>query len=59
MKKIINGKLYNTETAELLEMYQYLWKNHWEYYREELYRTKKEPILSTERVALLANIQKP
>lgn len=41
MKKIIDGKTYNTETAELLGIYQYLWKDDYYYCREELYRTKK------------------
>ena len=41
MKKIIEGKTYNTETAKLLGVYQYLWKGDYHYCREELYRTKK------------------
>ena len=41
MKKIIDGKTYNTETAEFLGVYQHLWKGDFHYCREELYRTKK------------------
>lgn len=41
MKKIIEGKTYNTETAELLGTYQYLRRDDYHYCREELYRTKK------------------
>ena len=41
MKKIIEGKTYNTETALLLGDWQNLWKGDYHYCREELYRTKK------------------
>lgn len=41
MKKIIEGKTYNTETALLLGDWQNLWKGDYHYFREELYRTKK------------------
>lgn len=41
MKKIIEGKTYNTETALLLGDWQNLWKGDYHYCREELYHTKK------------------
>ena len=41
MKKIIEGKTYNTETALLLGDWQNLWKGDYHYCREELYRTRK------------------
>lgn len=41
MKKIIEGKTYNTETAQFLGDWQNLWKGDYHYYREELYHTKK------------------
>jgi len=42
MKKIINHKVYNTETAELIDEYwNGLEKNDWHYLYEELYMTKK------------------
>lgn len=50
MKKIIEGKTYNTETALLLGDWQNLWKGDYHYCREELYRTKREPISFMERV---------
>lgn len=41
MKKIISGKVYNTETAEFLGEDSYSNITDWHYYSEELYRTKK------------------
>lgn len=41
MKKIIEGKTYNTETAQFLGDWQNLWEGDYHYCREELYRTKK------------------
>lgn len=41
MKKIIDGKIYNTETAEYLGDYQYSYPSDFSYYYEKLYRTKK------------------
>lgn len=41
MKKIINGKTYNTETAEYLESYTHSTPRNFNYYYEEFYRTKK------------------
>lgn len=41
MKQVVGGKVYNTETAELLGEYSYGEITSWHYYREELYRTKK------------------
>ena len=41
MKKIIDGKLYDTETAECLGFYQHFDGNTFHYLREALYRTKK------------------
>lgn len=41
MKKIINGKLYDTNTARLLATYDSEYsKSDYEYYFEELYRKK-------------------
>lgn len=40
MKKIINGKLYNTETATCVGFGQYSEPKDYEYWREELYRKK-------------------
>lgn len=39
MKKIIDGKLYDTETAECLGFYQHFDGNTFHYLREALYRT--------------------
>ena len=41
MKKIIDGKLYDTETAECLGFYPHFDGNTFHYLREALYRTKK------------------
>lgn len=41
MKKTINGKRYDTETAELVAEYSYSNSNDFHYLSEELYRTKK------------------
>ena len=41
MKKIIDGKLYNTETAECLGVYQDFDPKTFHYYHEALYLTKK------------------
>lgn len=40
MKKIIEGRVYNTETAKLLGEYTYSNRRDFNYYSEELYRTK-------------------
>lgn len=41
MKKIINGKLYNTETAEMVGEYEKgRFRNDSGWYREELYRKR-------------------
>ena len=40
MKKVIEGKVYNTETAKLLGEYSYSLCTDSHYYSEELYRTK-------------------
>ena len=42
MKKRIDGKLYDTETAECLGIYQHFDGNTFHYLREALYQTKKE-----------------
>lgn len=41
MKKIIDGKVYNTETAKSLTTYQYGTSNDLRYYCEELFVTSK------------------
>lgn len=40
MKRIINGKMYDTDTATLVADYQHLDYGDWEYEREELYIKK-------------------
>lgn len=40
MKKIIRGKKYDTETAELVGEYQYSYPRDFRYCREELYRKR-------------------
>lgn len=40
MKKIINGKRYDTETAEFIGCEQYLYPGQLNYWREELYRKR-------------------
>lgn len=40
MKKIIRGKKYDTETAELIGEYQYSYPRDFHYCREELYRKR-------------------
>lgn len=42
MKKVINGKVYNTETADLIAEYSNGYRyNDFNYLEETLYRTKK------------------
>jgi len=41
MKKVIDGKLYNTETAEEIGSYSYSHSTDFNYVEETLYRTKK------------------
>jgi len=41
MKRIIAGKRYDTETAEMVHSDQYSSLGDFHYWREELYRTKK------------------
>lgn len=41
MKKIINGKVYNTDTATLLADYEYGYSRDFNYVYEALYLTKK------------------
>lgn len=40
MKKIINDKKYDTETAECVDSWQYSYPNDFHYVREELYQKK-------------------
>ena len=40
MKKIIDGKLFNTETASCVGSDQYSYPRDFNYWREELYRKK-------------------
>jgi len=40
MKKIIEGRVYNTETAKLLGEFSYSNRRDFNYFSEELYRTK-------------------
>ncbi len=41
MKKIINGKLYNTDTARFVAKCDYLTGSDFRYFEESLYITKK------------------
>lgn len=41
MKKIINGKLYNTETAKMIGSWRYSHSGDFNYCEETLYQTKK------------------
>lgn len=41
MKKIIDGKIYNTDTAELIGEYSFSNRTDFRYVEERLYRTKK------------------
>ena len=41
MEKIINGKTYNTDTANKVGVYQYSHESDFTYVYEALYRTKK------------------
>jgi hypothetical protein len=40
MKKIINGKKYDTETAKFLASYEHSYRGQFEHYREELYQKR-------------------
>ena len=40
MKKVINGKLYNTESAHCVGMNQYSYPGDFNYWCEELYKKK-------------------
>lgn len=40
MKKIINGKMYNTETAKKLADYSHLYPSDFNYFEETLYKKK-------------------
>lgn len=40
MKKIINGKMYNTETAEFIDSYESGYPKDFAYVYEALYRKK-------------------
>ena len=42
MKKIINGKMYNTETAEYIGEDSYSNSRDFSYYCDELYRKRME-----------------
>jgi len=39
-KKVINGKTYNTETADLIETASYKYPSDFEWFKESLYRKK-------------------
>ena len=39
-KKVINGKMYNTDTAKLIESFSHKYRNDFEYFKEELYQKK-------------------
>lgn len=41
MKKVIDGKVYNTETAELIADASYSYVSDFRYWEERLYKTKK------------------
>lgn len=40
MKKVINGRLYDTSTAKELAKYEYSYRSQFDYYSEALYRKK-------------------
>lgn len=40
MKKIINGKMYNTETAEKLTSWEHSYRSQVDWYEEMLYKKK-------------------
>lgn len=40
MKKIINGKFYDPETADLIGTYEYSSRSDFHWYKEELYQKK-------------------
>ena len=40
MKKVINGKMYNTDTAKRMADWSYGYPGNFEYYEEELYKKK-------------------
>tara|TARA_R110002074_G_scaffold267046_1_gene439314 strand:- start:66 stop:371 length:306 start_codon:yes stop_codon:yes gene_type:complete len=40
MKKVINGKMYNTETAKLIETHTYKYPSDFEWFKESLYQKK-------------------
>lgn len=41
MKKVIDGKMYNTETADEVASHSYGYQSDFNYIEETLYRTKK------------------
>jgi len=41
MRRVINGKVYDTETATRVDYYQFSGGNDFRYMREDLYVTKK------------------
>lgn len=40
MKKIIDGKKYDTETAPVVAIYEYSYKSEYDWYREELHKKR-------------------
>ena len=42
MKKIINGKKYDTETAPVVAAYEYSYKSEYDWYREELHKKRTD-----------------
>ena len=41
MRRIVNGKVYDTETADWIANYEYRHRGDFHWYAEDLYRTKK------------------
>lgn len=56
MKQVINGKLYNTETAQEICSCQYGYPRDFDYVLEELYRKKMENFFCTSVEDLPADI---
>jgi len=60
MKKIINRKVYNTETAELIgEYWNGLSINDFHYVYEELYITKKGNYASSGSKGMIPSVRHP
>ena len=57
MRKIINGKMYDTEKAECLGSYDNgNYRNHCSFYEAELYKRRKAIILFTKMEVLILSV---